>query len=100
MRKKVKNAPATVHHFSWRRREFEPGLGSNPTNLTKLNSQYGIIYVRVFLLFFLPAKVYENSLEDEDRAGTAEDSERLTPQQAEESTGQRMTQEGLQHTLQ
>ena len=52
------------------------------------------------MLFFLPAKVYENSLEDEDRAGTAEDSERLTPQQAEESTGQRMTQEGLQHTLQ
>ncbi len=51
-------------------------------------------------LYSWPAEIDEDSLEDEDGTGTAEDSERLTGQQAEESAGQSVTQEGLQHTLQ
>jgi hypothetical protein len=46
-----------------------------------------------------PAEVDEDSLEDEYGSCTAEDGERLTGQQAEETAGQSMAQEGLKHTL-
>jgi len=46
-----------------------------------------------------PAEVDKNPLEDEDRTSAAQDSERLTRQQAEETARQRVTKEGLQHSL-
>ena len=42
---------------------------------------------------------HEDLLEDEDGAGAAEDSERLPGQQTEDSPGQQVTHEGLQHAL-
>ena len=42
---------------------------------------------------------HEDLLEDEDGAGAAEDSEGLPGQQTEDSPGQQVTHEGLQHAL-
>ncbi len=55
--------------------------------------------IDLLYLYSWPAEIDEDSLEDEYGSGTAEDGERLTGQQAEESAGQSVTQEGLQHTL-
>ena len=49
--------------------------------------------------FIVFTEVDQDLLEDEDGAGAAEDSERLPGQQTEDSPGQQVTHEGLQHTL-
>ncbi len=55
--------------------------------------------INYLYLYSWPAEIDEDSLEDEYGPGTAEDGERLTGQQAEETAGQSVTQEGLKHTL-
>ena len=47
----------------------------------------------------LLAKVEQQTLKDEDRAGAAQDGERLAGQQAEHRTWQRRANKTLQHSL-